>query len=186
MPELFTSIESVNIFRNGAEVTRKGKTELKEGIQTVRVHGLSLTARQDSARLFSLPGIQCSNLRFEKADPDDPDLTSNRIQKEIDLLGRQIEVKELQVSLWQTNGDFSGRDNAGVEDVEKYIEKLPERLVGLHQELIDLKEKLRDLEKKYSDAQTEDSTPLMVADVSTDKAGEYPFELRYHEERAGW
>ena len=80
MPELFTNIESVNIFRNGAEVTRKGNAELKEGSQTLYVHGLTSSSRTDTARLFAPEGLSCSNLRFVSAINDDRESESEKLR----------------------------------------------------------------------------------------------------------
>lgn len=184
MTELFTSIDSVNIFRNGAEVVRKGQAELKAGKQELCVHGLSGTADINTARLFSSESLECYNIRYKNYEEDER--PSLELLKEIEDLQKEIEVKQLQISLWQTNGDFSNKNNIGAGDIEEYIEKLPERLNRLNEELRDLQEKEKELNKKYQESQQLDRLYLMIVDVMVEKDGLYNFELKYHENSASW
>ena len=185
MARLQTQSKSVNIFRNGAEVTRTGSVELKQGAQLLQVYGLSATAQQNTVRLFSKEGVSCSDLRFEILKEEDRE-ESREIEKEIALLQKQIESRQLQITLWQNNGDFSSRTTLGANEVQEYIEKLPERLEKLNREILDLEKKIIDLEKKLTEVREKEELPIVMAEVYVDEAGTYPFELRYHEDAAGW
>ncbi|MBQ2658957.1 MAG: mucoidy inhibitor MuiA family protein [Erysipelotrichaceae bacterium] len=185
MIKLQTQAKSVNVFRNGAEVIRKGTAQLNQGSQLLYVYGLSSTANQQTVRLFSKEGVSCSDLRFEILKEEDRE-ESREITKEITLLQKQIESRQLQIALWQNNGDFSSRTSLGVNEVQDYIEKLPERLEKLNEEILDLEKKIADLEKKLTEVQEKEELPIVIADVYTSEAGTYPFELRYHEDAAGW
>ncbi|MBR2670164.1 MAG: DUF4140 domain-containing protein, partial [Solobacterium sp.] len=47
-----TEIQQVQIYRQGAEVTRNGKADLQEGQNTLHIRGLSTQSDFDSARLY--------------------------------------------------------------------------------------------------------------------------------------
>ena len=183
MQELRTVISSANIFLNGAEIIRKGSVTLQAGKQTLRVLGMSASGNQDSARLYAKEGVSCYNIRFEIEDKNEE---KDKIQEEIDDLNKQVEVKLLQTSLWQNNGDFSNRTNLNPNEIEDYIEKLPNHLEKLNNEIKELNKKIKELEEKLEEAASKDSLPIMYVDVDTKEAGDYNFELRYHEKNARW
>ncbi|MBQ6560147.1 MAG: mucoidy inhibitor MuiA family protein [Erysipelotrichaceae bacterium] len=184
MADLLTQVKTVNVFRNGAEVVRTGKTELKEGTQTLYVHGLTNSASADTARLYIEEGVSCANLRFEEADQEN--VHSRELQEKIALLQKQIEVKEMQLTLWQNNGDFTGHDNVSASEIQDYIEKLPERMEKLHKEIIALEKEIRDLQKEVEEELQKEGLPVLVADVTADRDGTFACELHYHETAAGW
>ncbi|MBQ1533723.1 MAG: mucoidy inhibitor MuiA family protein [Erysipelotrichaceae bacterium] len=185
MVKLQTLVKRVNVFRNGAEVIRTGTVELKQGSSLLHVFGLSNTADQQTVRLFSIEGVSCSDLRFEILKEEDRE-ESREISKEIALLQKQIESRQLQITLWQSNGDFSSRTSLGANEVQDYIEKLPERLEKLNRDILDLEKKIGNLEKKLTEVQEKEELPIVIAEVYVNEAGTYPFELRYHENVAGW
>ena len=184
MADLFTEIKTVNIFRNGAEVIRTGKVELAEGSQTLYVHGLTNSAVTDTARLFCEEGVSCANLRFAPADQENT--RSKELQEEIALIEKQIEVKEMQISLWQNNGDFTEHNSVSASEIQDYIEKLPERMEKLYKEILALRKKISDLQKEAEEEEQKEGLPVMVADVVADRTGSFQCELHYHETSAGW
>ena len=187
MAKLYTEIKSAKVFLKGAEVTRRGKCELSEGKQTLYVYGLGKGVVYDTVRLFGEEGLRCGNLRYETQKNDEfEDNEINRLQKQIDDLNKLIEIKQLQISLWQANGDFTNRTSQNSDEIKDYIEKLPERLNGLNDEILDAQKKLRDLNGKLQEEQNKGSLPVIIVEVDAPKAGEYSFELRYHENDAGW
>ena len=125
MLQLVTNIDKASIYRNGAEVSRKGTLELTEGKQTLAVYGLSNSTRLDTVRLFSGEGIVCSNQRFEQISEKNSELESEKIRTQIQMLENQIEVKSLQSELWRSNGDFTNRSSQSSSEIQEYIEKLP-------------------------------------------------------------
>ena len=179
-----TQVKAVNVFRNGAEVIRTGKTELKEGAQTLYVHGLTNSASRDTARLYTEEGVSCANLRFEEADHENT--RSKELREKIELLQKQIEVKEMQLALWQNNGDFTSHENVSASEIQDYIEKLPERMEKLHKEIVSLQKEIVDLEKKVEEELQKESLPVLLADVTADREGTFACELHYHENASGW
>lgn len=186
MVKINTKVDSAGIYYNGAEVVRKGSAELTKGTQTVYVYGLSRTTDTDTVRLFSSEGIKCANQRFGYPSSIDKDKESDKIRKEIDELNRKIEVKQMQLKLWETNGDFTNRASQSADEIRDYIERLPERLESLNSEIADLEKTVEDLEEKLSTAEDSENHPVYIADITAAEAGTYPFELRYYERSASW
>ena len=172
MADLFTQVKMVNIFRNGAEVIRTGKVELVQGPQTLYVHGLTGSAAQDTARLYCEEGVSCANLRFAPADQENTH--SKEIQEEIALVEKQIEIKEMQIGLWQNNGDFTAHNSVSATEIQDYIEKLPERMEKLNKEILELKKKIMDLQKEREEEEQKENLPVMVADVTADPTDVVP------------
>ena len=186
MLQLKTSIDKANIYRNGAELYRRGSAELPEGRSTLAVYGLSESVRLDTVRLFSGEGISCSNQRFERPEDSDTDRESEKIRNEIEALNSQIEIKDLQAEMWKANGDFTNRASQSASEIQEYIEMLPERLEKLNSDITELKAKITKLEKELEKAQQDERKPVLAVDITVPKAGTYPFEVRYYETSAGW
>ena len=182
MVKVQTQISSVNIFRSGAEITRRGNVTLSEGSQTFYVSGLTHSASQKTARLFCGEGVACSNLRFETASESEE---AANINKEIESLRQHISAIETQITLWQTNGDFTKRTEMTNEAIEAYITLLPERIMKLRHEIDEKNQEIEALIKKLNE-ENEKQGPLMAADLTAPAAGVYPLELRYHENAAAW
>ena len=185
MAELTTKTAKANIFRNGAEVIRRGRAALEQGLQTLRVQGISGTAQTDTARLYCQEGVSCTNMRFETLHNDEP-TEIEELRGKITSLQKQIEVKELQIELWKSNGDFSKRASQPVSEVQEYIENLSDRVAGLNSDIIAIQKEIRQTEKKIEELCSEAYCPVMVVDVSAPAAGEYDFELKYFENAARW
>ena len=120
MQSIITEAVRADIFRNGAEIIRRGRAELEEGTQTVCVFGLTETAIQDTARLLCSGSVSCSEMRItsmagESSGSEEQTETEERIA----ALQKEIEVRELQEELWKTNGDFSARTSSPASDIEE-------------------------------------------------------------------
>ena len=186
MQKLLTTIDKASIYRNGAEVTRKGTIDLTEGQHTIAVYGLSNSTLLDTVRLFSSEGIVCSNQRFEQISEKNSELESEKIQAEINLLNNQIEVKQLQSELWKSNGDFTNRSSQSSSEIQEYIEKLPERLEKLNLDIIELYKEVTKLQIKLEEVQEKENRPIMIVDITVRSSGTFPFEVRYYENSASW
>ncbi len=185
MIDLSTQVVKACIFREGAEVTRAGKVELAQGVQTLRVFGMPEWTDADSARIYAQEGVTCSDLRTvplykEGEEPKEVTETKDRIA----VLKKRIEAKQLQAGLWKTNGDFSNRTKQSADEVRNYIEKLAERLESLDAEIRAAEKEIGELRIKLRRMKT-NGTVLEVL-VNAGAAGEYRFELKYFEQRALW
>ena len=185
--DLNTRIVSANVYRSGAEITRRGSAELEAGTQTLYVRGLSQSAPIDTARLFCQEGLSCSDLRFVDRFPngeEDPKVTE--LREKIDALEKHIEVRELQIEMWKDNGDFSKRTEQPASEVQDYIDKLAERLESLNKDILDSRKQIDRLSKQLDEVVREGVQPILAAQVTAEKAGRYSFELRYFENGAWW
>lgn len=189
MADLYTEIKSVSIFRNGAEIVRRGQAELTEGSQKLIIHGLSDSSIQDTVRLYGQEGVGCADLQFERRGADDPLPENSRaaeLAEEIAELQRQADILDIQIRLWETNGNLTERVSATPEEVEGYIEKLPERIGRLQMEKRRLQKETERLEKEKEKAEKESFLPIAVTEVTVPAAGTYYFEIRCHDNAASW
>ena len=185
MAELNTQVAKASIFRRGAEVIRSGKTELVEGVQTLRVLGMTAWTDADTARIYSQEGVTCSDIRAVPLYKDgEVPAEITEIRERIAVLEKHIEAKELQVELWKANGDFSNRTKQPISDVQTYIEKLAERLEGINAEIRTAEKEIEELNGKLEKMNT--SGTVLEVLVNAKAAGKYRFELKYFENRARW
>ncbi len=180
-----TEIKQVQIFRQGAEVTRNGKAVLQEGRNSLRIQGLSTQADFDSARLYFPAGIQLTDIRFTYLDEEE-ETESDHIREEIDELKQSMEICELQIKLWKENGNFAGRSEQNLQEIQAYITSLPEQISALQKKIIQQKKEVKRLEKQLNEVLRKEQQPILCAEVSSEQAGTCPFELTYHEGSAFW
>ena len=196
--KVMTEIASAVIYRNGAEIVRRGTVKLPAGRSTLYVYGLTESAAVDTARLFSAEGVRCTDLRFltdseteEEAGADmrpggEETAAGADIEEQIKELNKDIELKQLQAQLLEKNGDFTHRKKQSAEEVISYIEQLPERLGKLAREIAADEAKIRELEELKAKKEAAGRKRAAAAEVTADQEGTYPLELRYHESKAGW
>ncbi|MBQ6355685.1 MAG: mucoidy inhibitor MuiA family protein [Solobacterium sp.] len=182
-----TRVTGVKIYRNGAETIRRGQSELKAGVNHLKIAGVTQGMDTGTVRLFFPAGVTMSDIRFLNTlnyNPDEKE--SDRIRAEIEALKQQIEVKELQISLWKENGSFVSRQEQNLQDIESYINRLPERLAGIHREISALQKDITRLEKKLNDTVRTESCPVISVEVEAQADGISDFEIRGHEGSAMW
>ncbi|MBQ6490210.1 MAG: mucoidy inhibitor MuiA family protein [Solobacterium sp.] len=187
MQTIQTTVSAVQVYRRGAEITRKGSVVLEQGTNTLRILGLSNGSDTDTVKLFFPAGTGLSDIRFSYGTEDEPeDRPSAKIREDMTALQRQKEIHELQISLWKSNGAFQGTSKPDLTDVENYITRLPDRLNKLYDSINDLNSRIRKLEKDLSEAERLESLPVITAVLEVPSAGTYPFELTYHDVHAMW
>ncbi|MBQ7534365.1 MAG: mucoidy inhibitor MuiA family protein [Stomatobaculum sp.] len=186
MTKLSTEIVKAGVFRNGAEIIRRGTAELTAGPQTLYAYGLTRTALQDTARLLCGGNLTCSEVRFVTVLEDEVEEEQAAAEGRIAELQKEIEVREYQEELWKTNGNFSSRASGQPAEIEEYIEKLPERIGKLQEEIRKFRKEIQKLEERKQELVTEQNRLVMAMEVTAEQAGPVPFELRYFENAAGW
>ncbi|MDO4192786.1 MAG: mucoidy inhibitor MuiA family protein [Erysipelotrichaceae bacterium] len=187
MQTIQTTVSAVQVYRRGAEITRKGSVVLEQGTNTLRILGLSKGSDMDTVKLFFPAGTGLSDIRFSYGTEDEPeDRPSAKIRDDMTALQRQKEIHELQISLWKSNGAFQGTSKPDLTDVENYITRLPDRLNKLYESINDINSRIRKLEKDLSEAERLESLPVITAVLEVPSAGTYPFEVRYHDVHAMW
>ncbi len=187
MKTIQTSASSVQVYRNGAEIIRKGTVMLEQGANTVRILGLSSDADLDAAGLYFPAGTGLTDIRFGRIkNEDEEDRPAAALKEKISALQKKKEVKELQISLWKNNGVFQGNSKPDLKEVEEYINRLPERLDILNDEISAIGRDIKKLEKELKEEERKEDLPCVTAVLEAPQAGEYPFELRSHISSAGW
>ena len=106
-----TSIKSVQIYRSGAAVERRGSMTLQKGLNKVSISGLSNSADTASLRLFFPEGVSGNNIRTVNPafDDQEEDKPSASVAEKISLIEQEKEILNEQIRLWKENGTFTGR-----------------------------------------------------------------------------
>ena len=143
-----TKITEVSVYRSGMTVKRTAKIELQQGTQTVRLLGMSARADQSSLRLLVPEGVAGSNVQVEYPTRDEQNEKTEAIRREIELAVQAVQAREKQIGLWETNADFSSKENISIAEMTAYLEQLPAHLEALRTEIFELNEKMKALEKQ--------------------------------------
>ena len=184
MKGIQTEIKNVRIYRNGAIIRRQGKAELERGDNQLLIAGATKTADFNTVRLYFPAGTRMSDLRFTY--PQDEEKESAAVQEEIEELEKSIETYELQIQLWKENGVFTSRHDLDTQQIENYIEELPQRLSGLRKKIADTKHAVTKLRKRLDDLYRKENNPLLSVKVYSEQGRTCDFEYVYHESNAGW
>ena len=182
-----TRIKSVQIYRSGAAVERRGSMTLQKGLNKVSISGLSNSADTASLRLFFPEGVSGNNIRtlnpaFDDQEEEKP---SAAVAEKISLVEQEKEILNEQIRLWKENGTFTG-EGCDVGQIEAYIEKLPERVMNVNRRLNALAKEKKELEKQLNEMLEQERKPLVTADLYAEAEGTYPFSLKYYDNGASW
>ena len=178
-------VTSVQIYRNGAEIIRSGKAELDQGTNSLQIQGITSKTDTNTVRLWFPKGISLSDMRFETPS-DEEDTVSDILREELTALQKQKEIREMQISLWSSSESFTARKEGTLQDIEAYIDKLPERLTSLYKECAELDKAIKKKEKELRKASSEETAPVIRVQVTAEKAGIYNFEVHGHEHGPFW
>ncbi|MBR2769510.1 MAG: DUF4140 domain-containing protein, partial [Solobacterium sp.] len=106
MTTVITKPDTVSIFRSGAEVIRRGSVSLKEGTSVLEITGISAGADRNTVRFFTSEPFLCTRFRFlSDREREEMEKESDVLKEELELLKKENEARNLQIGLWQTNGD---------------------------------------------------------------------------------
>ncbi len=183
-----TAIKEVQVYRHGAEITRKGTITLEEGRNRVRIAGLSENADANTLKLFFPESVSGNNIHTinPAMDLQDEEKESDDIKQKIEFLTKEIEILNEQQQLWKTNGNFQKLNSVDMKDMESYIEKMPERVMEITRKIAELNKEKKQLEKKLNKILEQERKPVIEADFYAEKAGTYPFRMQYHDYAASW
>ena len=187
MTAVITKANTVSIYRSGAEVVRTGEVSLPAGTSALEITGISAGADRNTVRFFTGAPFVCTRFRFlSDRERETMEKESDALKEELEFLNKQNETKALQISLWQTNGNFTEHTRTNPAEVEAYIEALPARLLRLNKEIFENEKKIKELREKIDEALRLESGPILYAEVSAENAGVCRIELRYQESQASW
>ena len=183
-----TRVTEVQVFRNGATVTRCGETELKAGRNVIYIAGMTQTAAFDSYKLKFPEKVRASNIQIASyaSMNDGEKKPSELIQKQIDEITYQIETCDMMIDLRKKNSDFSGRSNISVDEQEKILSTLPQQILELHKQHDELTDRKSELTEEYNKALEEEKKPLIIAELTAEEDGTVPFILQYQETNSCW
>ena len=176
----------VSVYRNSVSVTRVGSVSLPAGRSTIFIQGMSKTAKSDSFSVKFPTEIHAVNIQVVSYEETGEDLESEKIAKELSELNYNVETYSMLIELRKKNGDFSSRKDISVEDQEKYLESLPEKLFSLHETINKLTAEKEKIGEKLKEAEAEEEKPLIMVELECEKEGEYPFILQYQESSGSW
>lgn len=186
MNRLATEISSVNLFRRGAEVVRTGTVDLEEGMNRLEITGVSASSERNTVKLFLTEPFVCRKYRFIDRNEQLEQSRCDQLNEEITLLKKENEIREIQISLLEKNGDFTANSSATLEQISSYIDALPQKVMSLHRWSHDTNAKIRNLERQLSAVSARENGPILLVEIFAPKAGTCHIELRYQEPDAGW
>ena len=186
MQEILTKVTGVSVYRRSAEVTRKASVSLSAGTIPVQIHGMTSGADANSLRIYLPEGISCSNIHFLSRETEDENSESKRITEKINTLNEEIEICELQCSLWKENGDFTNRTVQTAEEIRAYIDALPERLAALKKKIAENSREVQKLQNDLNEAIRKENLPVICAQLTAPENTECEMIIQYRENEAFW
>ena len=181
-----TVIREVSVYRNGCIVKRTGKVYLKQGTQQIRLEGLRSSVDDSSLRLNVPEGVVGSNVQIEYQTAEKQKEALKELSAKIAEVRQAIENKKKLAALWEANADFSQKDSVAIDEMTRYLEKLPERLEETGKAVRELEEEKKRLDEEYKKAGEKEALPYVLAELSAPAEGEYPVELIYRDYQASW
>ena len=181
-----TAVKEVSLYRNGCLVKRRGIVELINGKQTVVFENIPDSIDPSTVRLALPEGVTGTNIQTETLTAQQKQEATAEIRKKIARIDKSIEIKNAQIEMLNANADFSAKENVNMNDVVSYIVSLPDHLEKLYDEIEELNEKKKELTKQQQDLQKLTNCFRIRADITADKEGKCPVELRYYDRNRWW
>ncbi|MBR0137809.1 MAG: mucoidy inhibitor MuiA family protein [Erysipelotrichaceae bacterium] len=181
-----SNVKEVSVYRSGAFVLRTGTVTLEAGKQTVRIEKLPASLDTSTVRLSLPQNVSGTNVQVEVFTKEEKEEFLKPITDKIKRAENRLTIKNNQIEMWNANADFSSKESLSIADMSEYIEKLPARIEKIYEEIDELNAEIKQLNKELRDKKIEVGTYLVKVDITAEKAGEYPFELRYFESKATW
>ena len=181
-----TVIRDISLYRRGFTVTSEGVMHLEKGTNSVRIAGLLNGTNEDTVKLFVTGKLSGSNVQVKRLTDEEKKELLRDMERKIAEVDSRITSKTRQSELWLVNADFSNRNNATVEDITGYIEKLPEALEKLDEEIRKLNDEKEVLNKELKKLKQKSEELYVSADVLAEEAGEYPFRISFYSDNAYW
>ena len=179
--------KEIQVYRNSISVTREGMVTLPLGRSTIFIHGMSKSAKTDSFAVKFPTKIQAVNIQIVSAEEACEDkLESEKIAEELSELSFRSDTFSYMAELRKKNGDFSSRKDVSVEDQEKYLNELPDKLFEIHDKIKEISAQKSKLSDKLTEAEAEEDKPLIMVELNCEEEGAYPFILQYQETSGGW
>ncbi len=166
MKDIKANITSVLVYRNGARVTRSGKSELPSGEHTIRISGISEYAQQDSFRAKGrgkavLRGIDVKRVRQvhePEGDTGELEKKLKKLQRQKDTIQDKLRVQESRLaSLVAISGQFAeefgkwyAAGEAKIEGLAEFDSKTEEMIQSAKKTIRKLQEEMKDVESEIA------------------------------------
>ncbi len=203
MAQFTPKIKSVKIFSRGAEITRNANVKLKEGVDTLKIQGISAFLNQQTIQA-KIDGAMILDIKFNANHTnqikDQPKLAKIKsqiksVEKELLDLNDELAYLKIEKDLILSNKKISNEETLDIEDVKDFVAYYKSKVPGLIQKITDTKQQIQKFEEVKSKLQKQ-VTELQK--VTNEKTGEIniiynskqnrqgKLELRYHVLRCGW
>ena len=183
-------ITEVSVYKSGAIVKRLGSVHLEKGSQTVKLMGLKAAVGQeiasDSVKLAVDERVSCTNVQVETMPLKDIEDTLKPISEKITAKEAELEVINLQESMWKANSDFTNKESVSIDSMVSYIDSLEGRLNGLNEKKAALEKELEVLRRDYKEHKDYLMEPYVKADLCCEEAGDYSFRISYYCDSIYW
>ncbi len=212
MTEVTTQINNVTVFRDGARITRIGKSKLKAGEQTLIVGGITRYAQEDSFRVKGkgpamLRGIDVK--RKSKTFEPEGNLKEllaelKSLEKEREALGTKVQIQESRIAQLNTIGtsfaQVFGKWYAVGESELTQLDQMDKTMIkqlteakktlrGLEQDIEKLDARISALQHNINKVQGQRRTETLYevhVIVEAKQASEIELEVTYQLAYAGW
>ncbi|MEL6357697.1 MAG: DUF4140 domain-containing protein, partial [Bacteroidota bacterium] len=200
-----STINSVTVFREGAQVYRTAKINVPRGTNTLTF--VSLTASLDPSSIqvkadgeFTLLSV---SHRIDNFTVIEKEATVAALEKEINKVDRQIRrlqtklrINKDEEDLLQANRDFSGEQTGlAADDLQRGVDYHRERLTEIRLSNLELSEELTRIQEERSKtlAQIDElsgkrlkKTSQVLVKIAADEATQASFILSYLVQDASW
>jgi len=203
--EIKSSIETVSVFIEGAQINRNASTEISSGISILKFTSLSPFIDAKSIQIKTNGDLYVLSVNFQKnyLTKEEKSIELSKLESQLEKLGSTIQLEKTHLSILseelaflQENRDIGGKNQ------EVTVSNLKEAAIFYAKKLTEIK--LKEIERNEKLKKLNKETSKLLKQISTFRSKkEYPsgevwvkiesknvqkadFELNYLVENAGW
>ncbi len=182
-----TCVKEAQVYRNGATITRSGRTELEKGKNTIWIAGMTETANQETFRLKVPQGVTALNIQLiGYGELGEENLPSKKLKRELEELSIKERANDVLYDKLVASSDFSDRQNVTVSEQEAYFDSLPAKVTDICEKSLAIKTDREKLTRQIKEAEKAEKKPLILMEVVSDIEGEVEFLLQYQDNAVNW
>lgn len=201
--QITPKISAVKVFSQGAEIKRSQNIQIKQGIDTIKISGISPYINNNTIQA-KIPGVKILDVKFTinylKETKDEPklkQLKSSIRQIDLDVLNikDQLEYLQIEYDLILVNQSIKGNSTLDVDDVKDFVFYYKSKLPELIKKITDNKHQLgkfQDVRNKLAKQQNElqkvksSKTGEIEILVQSGKSTKSKLNISYHVYKCGW
>lgn len=200
-----SSVQSVTVFFQGAEVVRKTSVNLPAGTSFLKFADLPFGLNESGLQASLQPGLNLLSIQLSSHNPlvVKKSKTVKRMEDslktmelEMERLGRELEVLQSEEKILLDNAVLhSENQGTKVQDLKEMADyfrnrmlSISERKLKISEQLRKQKERIEEMQQRIQEQQIRDSRPRSEATlrVQAASAGKYQIQLSYVVQNAGW